>query len=781
MADAGIAPADGGSLRLDGRKHRYLVRGDKGREKSGEYCVYMDESPAGYFKSYKTSHGAPYTTWFFRNGAASGWTDEERCRYVEECARRKEASEKERAAEREKAVNMARMEWETASEANPLHKYILKKKLSGAHGARQLGDLLVVPYYFPDGTIATVQTISGDGAKRFEKDAPKMGNFSFLPGRMPGEGIPPDRQTHAALGEPCGSLSASPYGEGGSPSASRELILGGGKEEAAGEERGLPAQISPRCWVCEGWATGCSIAEATGDDVIAAADAGNLRPVIQNVRELWPSVEFVIAADNDRYKRMGNTGGAAALKIFDETGVPFVYPDFDEGEKLSDWNDYAAKHGLKKTRAAMLGKLERFKARSEYKERHAYPQFVHISETTGRPKGTIANLEALLAYAGISVKYDEIKKEGIIDVPGRAYCGDDVKNATLGRILSLCAQWGFPSSNVDPFLSEMAARNAVNPVREWILSEPWDGIHRIGNVYDSVVEEKGFPRGFKELLMRKWLVSAAAAAFHPRGFHYRGVLVLIGGQGIGKTTWFRNLAGRDEFFNEGIGLDPNDKDSLKRAISFWITELGELEGTFKRSDMSALKNFLTRSTDVLRMPWGRRMSEFQRRTVFGATVNQREILIDDTGNSRWWCIPVERMDMVDRRDMQQIWAEIYEDYYMRGTEDPLGQWWLTKEEEEELARQNWQFEAPNPVEELLTQGLDWEIAREFWCEMTATEALIEAGFIGIPRPGDAMKAARVLRKLTGTTSKRGGHDRARLWCVPPKKQKSGAGVPYLYR
>ena len=754
MADAGIAPADGGSLRLDGRKHRYRVRGDKGREKSGEYCVYMDESPAGYFKSYKASHGAPYTTWFFRNGAASGWTDEERRRYVEECARRKEANEKERAAEREKAVNRARMEWETASEANPLHKYILKKKLSGEHGARQLGDLLVVPYYFPDGTIATVQTISGDGAKRFEKDAPKMGNFSFLPGRMP---------------------------ESGSPSASRELILGGGKEEAAGEKRGLPAQISPRCWVCEGWATGCSIAEATGDDVIAAADAGNLRPVIQNVRELWPSVEFVIAADNDRYKRMGNTGGAAALKIFDETGVPFVYPDFDEGEKLSDWNDYAAKHGLKKTRAAMLGKLERFKARSEYKERHAYPQFVHISETTGRPKGTIANLEALLAYAGISVKYDEIKKEGIIDVPGRAYCGDDVKNATLGRILSLCAQWGFPSSNVDPFLSEMAARNAVNPVREWILSEPWDGIHRIGNVYDSVVEEKGFPRGFKELLMRKWLVSAAAAAFHPRGFHYRGVLVLIGGQGIGKTTWFRNLAGRDEFFNEGIGLDPNDKDSLKRAISFWITELGELEGTFKRSDMSALKNFLTRSTDVLRMPWGRRMSEFQRRTVFGATVNQREILIDDTGNSRWWCIPVERMEMVDRRDMQQIWAEVYEDYYMRGTEDPLGQWWLTKDEEAELARQNWQFEAPNPIEDLLTEGLNWELDRGFWREMTATDALIQAGFVGVPRPGDAMRAARVLRKLTGTTSKRSGHDRARMWLLPPKKEKGGADIPYLYR
>lgn len=747
LDEAGIPPADNDTLRLDGQKHRYKVRGDKGREKSGEYCVYMDESPAGYFKSYKASHGVPYTTWFFRNGAASGWTDEERRRYIDECAARKEANDRAKAAAREKAINMARLRWEMASEANPLHKYILKKGLSGAHGARQLGDLLVIPYYFPDGSIATVQTISGDGSKRFEKDAPKMGNFCFLSGK-------------------------------------RELAEGGKKAlptNGCSESGGLPSVISARCWVCEGWATGRTIADALGDDVIVAADAGNLRPVIDNVREKWGQTEFVVAADNDRYKRMGNTGGTAALKIFEETGVPFVSPDFGEGEKLSDWNDYAAKFGLKKTRAAMLAKLEQFKARAEFKTRHAYPQFVHVSETTGRPKGTIANLEALLSYAGISVKYDEIKKEGIISVPGRSYCGDDVKNATLGHILSLCAQWGFPSSNVDPFLSEVAARNVINPVREWILSEPWDGVHRIGNVYDSVVEERGFPRDFKELLMRKWLVSAAAAAFHPRGFHYRGVLVLIGGQGIGKTTWFRNLAGRDEFFNEGIGLDPNDKDSLKRAISFWITELGELEGTFKRSDMSALKNFLTRSTDVLRMPWGRRMSEFQRRTVFGATVNQREILIDDTGNSRWWCIPVERMEMVDRRDMQQIWAEVYEDYYLRGTEDPLGQWWLTKEEEAELARQNWQFEAPNPIEDLLTEGLNWELDRGFWREMTATDALIQAGFVGVPRPGDAMRAARVLRKLTGTTSKRSGHDRSRMWLLPPKKEKGGADIPYLYR
>ena len=85
LSDAGIPPADGGALRFDGRKHRYKLAGDKGRESSGEYCVYMDESPAGYFKSYKPSHGVPYATWFYKAGSFASMSDEERKRYVEEC------------------------------------------------------------------------------------------------------------------------------------------------------------------------------------------------------------------------------------------------------------------------------------------------------------------------------------------------------------------------------------------------------------------------------------------------------------------------------------------------------------------------------------------------------------------------------------------------------------------------------------------------------------------------------------------------------------------------
>lgn len=126
LSEAGIPPADGGALRLDGCKHRYKVAGDKGRERSGEYCVYMDEFPAGYFKSYKASHGAPYSTWFYKDGGSSCWTEEERRRFIEECAARKAESDRLKAIERERAVHESQLKWEVATEANPLHRYIIK-------------------------------------------------------------------------------------------------------------------------------------------------------------------------------------------------------------------------------------------------------------------------------------------------------------------------------------------------------------------------------------------------------------------------------------------------------------------------------------------------------------------------------------------------------------------------------------------------------------------------------------------------------------------------------
>ena len=191
----------------------------------------------------------------------------------------------------------------------------------------------------------------------------------------------------------------------------------------------------------------------------------------------------------------------------------------------------------------------------------------------------------------------------------------------------------------------------------------------------------------KRLLLKRWLISAVAACFEREGFKARGVLVLQGHQAIGKTSWLAALVPKgSDWFLDSVALDPEDKDSVKRAISHWIIELGELEATFKKADINKLKGFITSSVDIMRTSFARKISTFPRRTVFCASVNQAEFLVDTTGNSRWWCLPCKAIDYRHGIDLQQLWAQALS-LYRDG--EP---WWLTREEEAELDALNRYFE-----------------------------------------------------------------------------------------
>ncbi|MEG2185537.1 MAG: VapE family protein [Cloacibacillus sp.] len=534
----------------------------------------------------------------------------------------------------------------------------------------------------------------------------------------------------------------------------------------------IPPTVEGSVLLCEGWATGVSLYEATGCVVSVSVDAGNLRPVLANLLEARPELDYVVAADNDRYKKKGNTGGRSAIKLWEEFGAPYAAPDFREDEELSDWNDFAQARGLSAVKRLLFHKIELFRKSEEYIEEHVYPRFIHVNPDTGKPKGTITNLEALLKCKDIWVGYNEIKKEEIMKIPGRTYCRDNAATAGVAHIASLCAQYGLPKGDLDLFLTEIASRHIVNPVRDYILSEPWDGQNRLQLVYDSICADVDFPRAFKETLIRRWLLAGVAAAFSRGDFRCRGVLVFQGGQGIGKSTWFRTITGNSEWFGDGQSVNPSQKDDVMPAIRCWIVELGELEGTMRKSDISKLKTFLAASTDDIRVPYGRRVSAFSRRTIFCGTVNQREFLMDITGSSRFWCIPTARIDMLDAGMIQQVWAEVYERYFLLHLEhkdDVRFQWWLTKDEEEELKRRNEEFEATDPVEENIKTKLNWEAMDATWEWRTCTEVLVACGYPlqSITRPM-TMKTSEILTKLTGNKSVRRGIKGSRMFRVPPE-------------
>src|SRR5690606_18813858 len=123
-----------------------------------------------------------------------------------------------------------------------------------------------------------------------------------------------------------------------------------------------------------------------------------------------------------------------------------------------------------------------------------------------------------------------------------------------------------------------------------------------------------------------------------------------------------------------------NKDSIKAVISAWCCELGELDGTFRKSDVAALKAFLSQERDEIRLPYAPTASVFRRRTVFVGTVNDATFLADTTGNRRFWPLTVTRVDVGwDDEEVDQLWAEAW-GRYLTGEK-----WWPTPQEEELLA------------------------------------------------------------------------------------------------
>ena len=131
--------------------------------------------------------------------------------------------------------------------------------------------------------------------------------------------------------------------------------------------------------------------------------------------------------------------------------------------------------------------------------------------------------------------------------------------------------------------------------------------------------------------------------FNPDGISAHGVLVLQGDQYLGKTKWMKSLAPKElGVIKDGITLNPSDKDSVMQCVRNWIVELGELDATFRKSDIASLKSFITSDRDVLRRPYARLESEFARRTVFLHRLTQSNFTTQ--GNRRFWTIECEYID-----------------------------------------------------------------------------------------------------------------------------------------
>jgi len=712
--------------------------------------TYSETDTRDTWKSLKAGGGVTVGTLFFLAGQ-HGWKPDGEAHQETE-AERQERKRKAQARAKKEAETKARKAleaatkaaalWEAATPAHATHPYLVRKGVA---------------------PVETLREIDADQAKAILGYAPKY-HGELLSGRL-----------LVALVEIEGKTStAELIDEAGRKSA----IFGGAKSGGYWPAQQLPDGDGAGLTIAvgEGVATVLSAREATGHLAIAALTSGNLLKVAKAMRQHYPAAKLLVLAD------IGN-GKAKAVEAAHATGAAWAAPDFtglDATEDDTDFNDLHRLAGLAQVKAQIEEAMEeagRKQAGSSLLPLEAAPalkrsmeageastferkkipdfdipvfDFPHTTEN-GRKKATIANLRHLFKSYGIEAAYDELLKKQAIrfnNANDRGH-GDLIDNAGVAHIRSLMALNGMPASALD-LLPALFAEKATNPVLDWIESKAWDKKDRLRTLADTLTVADN-DKHYRDVALFTWLVQCVAAADGARRTpnkdalpKYELTFVLQGGQGVKKTSWFKRLVPKHlgAYIVDGAHLDPADKETVRTCISSWICELGELDSTFRRADISRLKAFLSKQNDTIRLPYDRAESQFGRRTSFCASVNPKQFLGDSTGSRRFLPVQITACNSLHQIDMQQAWAQVWK-LYQDGR-----QWWCNADLEEMLRERHERHSETVPVEELIAEAFHLDKVEKGFDHRhyTATRILIECG-IKEPKAAQASIANAYMKKL----------------------------------
>jgi len=327
-----------------------------------------------------------------------------------------------------------------------------------------------------------------------------------------------------------------------------------------------------------------------------------------------------------------------------------------------------------------------------------------------KPRLTMAALSSEMAMMGYFARFNVITKEYEFlgkTAAGRALSMDDL--IVLAHDALTDSYTGASFDTLTQYVNFMAREQQHNPVLEVLSVTKWDGQDRLPQVYALLgIEEDELSK----VLVRKWLWQTVALLFNDMDnpFEADGCLVLKGEQGAGKTSFFAHLAMQSTWFGEGMVIDDRDKDTTRRVLSVWIAELGEVESTMK-SDIAALKAFISKKVDHYRLPYGKSDVVAPRMTSLCATCNSDRYLIDTTGNRRWWSVPLQRYiprAELLQLDALQLWAQVYASVAPMTYKEKAACFRLTGEERDDLNIRNGDYEKPtkgqDEVADILTQA-----------------------------------------------------------------------------
>ena len=234
-------------------------------------------------------------------------------------------------------------------------------------------------------------------------------------------------------------------------------------------------------------------------------------------------------------------------------------------------------------------------------------------------------------------------------------------------------KYGFDNrSKLSDFISIVATRNYVHPIKIYLDNLKWDGVERVETLFIDYIH--ALDNWFNRTVTRKTLIGAVAKIYQP-GHSHDTTIILSGKQGCGKSLILKKL-GKD-WFNDSMENFKGDETYFKMAKS-WIIELSELTA-YNNSDIGRIKQVLTSTTDTFRNKYAGESSAHIRDCIFFGTTNDDTFLKDETGNRRF--IPMKvglktesELNIHNLTDeiVDQIWAEA-KHYYMNKETNHLTQ------------------------------------------------------------------------------------------------------------
>ncbi len=214
-----------------------------------------------------------------------------------------------------------------------------------------------------------------------------------------------------------------------------------------------------------------------------------------------------------------------------------------------------------------------------------------------------------------------------------------------------------------PALNIVSTAQAFHPVRDRLNSLVWDGVPRVRVALHHFLGAE--VSDTNEKYLRTFMLGAANRVFHP-GCKFEMMLFLVGVQGAGKSSFFRLLAIKDEWFSDDLRR-MDDDNVFRKLQGHRIMEMSEMIATANAKSIEEIKSFLSKQKETYKIPYETHPADRLRQCVFAGTTNRQDFLPRDrTGNRRFIPIPVDatqaEVHILDneaesRAYIDQLWAE----------------------------------------------------------------------------------------------------------------------------